>query len=271
MSWTGRLQCTAAFRNGRTVISDSYNEGALKLMRPVYLDPAHPTLYLVHVGGGYVDGDRYEINMKLEPHARLMMTTQAATKVYKTPHAPVWQYTQFSLGDESVLEYFPDPLIAYEQARFIQETVVYITNRSTFMYGEIITPGWAESGQLFRYDWIRSKLKVYQDEVLVLFDHLYLDSRQHLTSMLQLGGYTHVGSLVALSPFITKEVLEQFNQLMEEMPQEVRCGFSAAAVPGFSVRILAYETSAIEAIFQRVQQFIRQQCGEEALVCWRKY
>ncbi|WP_031205818.1 urease accessory protein UreD [Geobacillus sp. A8] len=271
MSWTGRLQCTASFRNGRTVILDSYNEGALKLMRPVYLDPAHPTLYLVHVGGGYVDGDRYEINMKLEPHARLMMTTQAATKVYKTPHAPVWQYTQFSLGDESVLEYFPDPLIAYEQARFIQETVVYITNRSTFMYGEIITPGWAESGQLFRYDWIRSKLKVYQDEVLVLFDHLYLDSRQHLMSMLQLGGYTHVGSFVALSPFITKEVLEQFNQFMEEMPQEVRCGFSAAAVPGFSVRILAYETSVIEAIFQRVQQFIRQQCGEKAPVCWRKY
>lgn len=271
MSWTGRLQCTAAFRNGRTVISDSYNEGALKLMRPVYLDPAHPTLYLVHVGGGYVDGDRYEINMKLEPHARLMMTTQAATKVYKTPHAPVWQYTQFSLGDESVLEYFPDPLIAYEQARFIQETVVYITNRSTFMYGEIITPGWAESGQLFRYDWIRSKLKVYRDGTLVLFDHLHLNPKHHLTSLLQLEGYTHVGSFVAFSPLLTKGALEPFNEWMGEMSSAVHCGWSEAAIPGLSVRVLAYETSAIEAIFQRIHQFIRQQCGEEGAVRWRKY
>ncbi|OQP14988.1 urease accessory protein UreD [Geobacillus zalihae] len=271
MSWTGRLRCTAVVKNGRTVILDNYSEGALKLMRPVYLDPAHPTLYLVHVGGGYVDGDSYDMEIFLEPSARLMVTTQSAAKIYKTPSTPVRQYTRLSLGEQSVLEYFPDPTIAYEHARFYQETTVYITPSSTFVYGEIITPGWSESGELFRYDWIRSKLKVYQDEALVLFDHLYLDSRQHLTSMLQLGGYTHVGSFVALSPFITKEVLEQFNQLMEEMPQEVRCGFSAAAVPGFSVRILAYETSVIEAIFQRVQQFIRQQCGEKAPVCWRKY
>ena len=76
MSWTGRLRCTAVVKNGRTVILDNYSEGALKLMRPVYLDPAHPTLYLVHVGGGYVDGDSYDMEIFLEPSARLMVTTQ---------------------------------------------------------------------------------------------------------------------------------------------------------------------------------------------------
>ncbi|ASS99333.1 urease accessory protein UreD [Geobacillus thermocatenulatus] len=271
MSWTGRLQCTAAFKNGRTVILDSYGEGALKLMRSVYLDSAHPTLYLVHIGGGYVDGDSYDMEIFLEPSARLMVTTQSAAKIYKTPSTPVRQYTRLSLGEQSVLEYFPDPTIAYEHARFVQETTVYITPSSTFVYGEIITPGWSESGELFRYDWIRTKLKVHREGTLVLFDHLYLHPSHHLTDMLQLGHYTHVGSMVVLSPFITKGVLESFGFLMDQMSDGIYCGFSETAAPGFSVRVLAHDTMAIETLFQRIHQFIRPLYGEREPVFWRKY
>ncbi len=104
-------------------------------------------------------------------------------EIYKTVKMPVQQYTSFFLDDQSVLEFFPDPVIAYEKAKFYQETTVYMKASATFIYGDIITPGWSESGDLFRYDWIRSKLKIYHEGHLKLFDHLYLEPRKGITDI----------------------------------------------------------------------------------------
>lgn len=121
MSWSGLLQCTAMEKNGRTVISDSYYEGAMKMIRPIYLHPSQPTIYLIHVGGGYVDGDRYKTEIMLQEGAHLIATTQSATKIYKTIKEPVQQYTLFSLDDQSVLEFFLIQLLLMKRLNFIKK------------------------------------------------------------------------------------------------------------------------------------------------------
>lgn len=271
MSWSGLLRCTAMEKNGRTVIFDSYYEGALKMIRPIYLHPSQPTIYLIHVGGGYVDGDRYKTEIMLQEGAHLIATTQSATKIYKTIKEPVQQYTLFSLDDQSVLEFFPDPVIAYEKAQFYQETTVYMKESSTFIYGDIITPGWSESGELFRYDWFRSKLKLYYEGNLMLFDHLYLEPSTGLTGILRMEGYTHFGSLFVISPFITKDILQKFERMAARFPAYAHLGWSTPIIPGLIVRVLAYETYVIETIFQMIHQFIREECLREEPIFLRKY
>lgn len=271
MSWSGLLQCTAVEKNGRTVISDCYYEGALKLTRPVYLHPSQPTIYLIHVGGGYVDGDRYKTEIMLQEGAHLIATTQSATKIYKTVKVPVQQYTSVYLNDQSVLEFFPDPVIAYEKAQFYQEMTVYMKESSTFIYGDIITPGWSESGELFRYDWIRSKLKIYYEDNLKLFDHLYLETSTGMTGILQMEGYTHFGSLFVISPFMTQDLLQKFESMTARFPASVHLGWSIPMIPGLVIRVLAHETHAIETIFQMIHQFIREECFQEEPIFLRKY
>lgn len=173
MSYTGVLDLFASKKNEKTIISSCYYEGALKIARPIYLEGDSPSIYLIHVGGGYVNGDSYFTQIQVDDSAHLLVTTQSSTKVYKTPTEPVRQQTKIKLGFGSVLEYIPDSLIAYEDARFIQETEVEIERDSCFFYSDIITPGWSKDGSFFKYEWIRSKLKIYRDGQLVLFDHLF--------------------------------------------------------------------------------------------------
>ncbi|MDO5659458.1 MAG: DUF4116 domain-containing protein, partial [Staphylococcus xylosus] len=68
--WTGQLDLTV-FNNGKkSVARDIFFEKALKVMRPVYLNNSDiPTFYIVNVGGGYLDGDRYKMDFNIEKNS----------------------------------------------------------------------------------------------------------------------------------------------------------------------------------------------------------
>ncbi|RBW70148.1 urease accessory protein UreD [Bacillus taeanensis] len=271
MNYTGVLELSAAKKQSKTNLSNLYYEGALKITRPVYLEENLPSVYLIHVGGGYVDGDTYLTNLTVEEGAELAVTTQSSTKVYKTPKKPVEQVTNITLKKGSVLEYLPDPLIAYEGARFLQETVVHMEDEASLFYSDSMTPGWAADGSYFRYEWIRSKLKVYKGEKLVVFDHLLLEPDDEMSGLLQMEGYTHVGMFVILHEKAGKAFLDQFYEEMASLSADVRFGVSTLPQSGVILRILAKNTGSIEKMISRAHQFARRELLGKESVTWRKY
>ena len=50
---------------------------------------------------------------------------------------------KFILKEGSYLEYIPDPLIAYQNARYKQKNVIHMEKGATLLYSDIITPGWS--------------------------------------------------------------------------------------------------------------------------------
>lgn len=271
MSYTGFLELSAAKKQPKTILSNCYYEGALKLTRPVYLEEDSPSVYLIHVGGGYVDGDEYLTHIRLEEGAELAVTTQSSTKVYKTPKKPVVQQTHIKLARGSVLEYLPDPLIAYEGARFIQETTVHMEDGACLFYSDIITPGWAADGSLFQYDWIRSKLKVYKKERLIVFDHVLLEPDCDIGNIMQMEGYTHVGMFLILHDQAGKMFLEGLYETIECFQSHVRFGLSALPEGGVILRILAQSTGAIEKVIAHAHACARRELLKKDCISWRKY
>ncbi|HZG72432.1 MAG TPA: urease accessory protein UreD [Chondromyces sp.] len=271
MNHTGVLELSAERKQQRTILSNCYYEGALKITRPVYLEEDIPCVYLIHVGGGYVDGDQYLTSLVVEEGAELIVTTQSSTKVYKTPKEPVIQRTNIQLGRGSVLEYLPDPLIAYEGARFVQETEIHMEEESCFFYSDIITPGWAEDGSFFRYDWIRSKVKVYKGEKLVLFDHTWLEPDGRMGGMMQMDGYTHMGTFLIVHHQIGKGFLNRLYEKLEESFSDSRFGVSALSEGGVIVRILAANTGILEKIIACAHRFARNELLQREGITWRKY
>lgn len=271
MSYTGVLELSATKKNPKTIVSSCYYEGALKITRPVYLEEDSPSIYLIHVGGGYVDGDTYLTNICLEEGAELSVTTQSSTKVYKTPNKPVVQKTNIILNKGSILEYLPDPLIAYKGARFFQETNVRLEDDSGFFYSDIITPGWAEDGSLFRYDWIRSKLKVFKGEKLVVFDHLLLEPDDDMDGMLQMDGFTHIGTLLIFHPNAGKKFLESLYEILEDFHPDIRFGLSALPESGVILRLLARNTGMVEKMIALSHTFARHELLGKERISWRKY
>ncbi|WP_082232839.1 urease accessory protein UreD [Halobacillus massiliensis] len=258
MRETGLLSLEAKKRHERTIIH-GYYEGAFKYTRPVRLEDESLSVYLIHVGGGYVDGDTYGTSITLSEGAQLLVTSQASTKVYKTPSKPVVQQTAIHLESDSVLEYCMDPLILYEGAKFIQNTTVYMDPGATFFYSDIITPGWSEDGGHFRYDWVRNRLKVYQNGKLVLFDHLLLEPDEELEGILQLEGHTHVGSFVISHPEASREFAARLYESLYEDFSHVRFGISDMEASAIVVRILHHRTQTIEKMIHHAHMLARKE------------
>ncbi|WP_078544772.1 urease accessory protein UreD [Litchfieldia alkalitelluris] len=271
MTYTGVLNLFAAKKNKKTIISTCYYEGALKIARPIYLEEDSPSIYLIHVGGGYVNGDSYFTQIQVDDGAHLLVTTQSSTKVYKTPTEPVRQQTKIKLGSKSVLEYIPDPLIAYEDARFIQETEVELERDSCFFYSDIITPGWAKDGSFFKYDYIRSKLKIYRDRKLVVFDHLLLEPDHQMNGVMQMEGFTHTGTFMIVHEQANKTFLDTLYSHLSESYPDAHLGLSSLPDQGVILRLLANSSGIIEEIVAAAQNYARRVLLNKESILWRKY
>ncbi|MDM5357532.1 urease accessory protein UreD [Peribacillus sp. RS7] len=271
MSWTGSIRLKAVLKNDRTIVKDTYYDGAFKLSRPVFLDELSPTYFLIHVGGGYVGGDKYHQLFCLEEGATMTLTTQSATKIYKTMDEPAVQETELVLKKGSFLTYVQDPVIAYESARYIQDTTIHMESGAGLLLTDIFTPGWSESKTKFTYDWIRSKLNVFHDGKRLIMDHLLLNPSDEMDSVLLLEGYSHFGSLLLIHEEVDGEIINELDEMLSPLRSNVRIGFSRLPIRGFILRILANQTQQIEKVFSVCEDLFRRRVLREDAIFYRKY
>ncbi|MCS7460864.1 urease accessory protein UreD [Paenibacillus doosanensis] len=271
--WTGTLRLVTEQKRGRTLAKDVYYDGALKVTRPTYHDDTgQACYYIMNPGGGYLDGDRYRMDIVLEEHADLLLTTQAATKVYKTPSEPVIQETEIVLKAGSLLEYFPDPLIAYKDAEYKQKNVIRMEAGATYIGADILTPGWSPDGTAFSYRLLQLKTEIYINNRLAVFDHLRLvPGLQNLREIGYMEGFSHLGSMIAVMEQADIEFIDSLYLKIADKAEGCRIGLSQLPVPGFILRVFGTSTQKIERIFSECQTILRQQwLGKEA-VFLRKY
>lgn len=272
-NWTGTLRLDVEVRQGKTVAKNVYFQGALKVMRPVYHDESgQACYYILNPGGGYLDGDRYQLQFSLKEQAKLTLTTQSATKVYKTPKQHAYQETEIFLKKGSHLEYIPDPLIMYRQARYKQKNVIRMEKGATFIYSDIITPGWSPDGEQFSYDGLQLMNEIYMDDELVVYDHIKLNpAEQDMKSIGFMEGYTHLGSMIVIGEKTNAELLDRLYHSMNHNEQEYKLGLSMLSVKGFTIRVLANKTQTIERIFTECHQMISEEWFNTKPCFLRKY
>ncbi|HEY2420584.1 MAG TPA: urease accessory protein UreD [Neobacillus sp.] len=271
--WTGELRLTAEERRGKTVAGSVYFQGAFKVMRPVYHDDSgQACYYLLNPGGGYLDGDRYKMQISLEKNARLTLTTQSATKVYKTPTNHVYQETEIILNEGSFLEYLPDPLIAYREARYKQKNVIRMKKNATFIYQDIVTPGWSPDGDHFSYKSVQLLNEIYMDDDLAAYDHIKLQpGTQNIRGLGFMEGFSHLGSMIVVGEQTDSTLLDQLFHIINEHSSSFKMGISLLPIPGFTIRILAISTQVIERIFTECLHKIRKEWFGTSLCFLRKY
>ncbi|GHI01527.1 urease accessory protein UreD [Neobacillus kokaensis] len=271
--WTGVLHLNAEDRKGKTVAKNVYFQGAFKVMRPVYHDDSgRACYYLLNPGGGYLDGDRYQMKINLAENAKLTLTTQGATKVYKTPKQYAYQESEIILQAGSYLEYFPDPLIAYQNAHFKQKNVIRMDSTATLLYSDIITPGWSPEGEHFSYKTVQLLNEIYVDGELVVYDHLKLKpSVQKIGGLGFMEGFTHLGSMFIVDRQMNSSFLDHLYSLLDQNTSDYKVGLSLLPVPGFTARVFGNSTQVIEQIFSEIHRNICQEWFQTKQYSLRKY
>ena len=117
----GRLELAfAPDAEGRSFLAHQFASYPFHVCRAQYLDPEVPemaSLYLQSSSGGLFAGDRLSIRISVEAGAKAHVTTPASTIVHRMPAGEARLRTLLEAGSGSLLEYLPDPLILFPQAR----------------------------------------------------------------------------------------------------------------------------------------------------------
>jgi urease accessory protein len=215
----GRLELVVANRGGRSIASRQFHEGALRVLRPHYLDDSGQVCYVVvNPGGAYLGADLFVLNVEVGDGADLLLTTQSATKVYRTPGSFAEQRMVVRLGEGARLELVPDQLIAYREASYRQRTSVTVRPSSSLVMAEVVTPGWSPDGAAFRYEEVRLRnaIHVETDEgrrLLALDNLLIRPPTGDVTGLGFMEGFSHLGSLIVVDPRVDQALADELHHL----------------------------------------------------------
>lgn len=173
---TGELRLAVGLRSGRPVITEQFHQGALRVLRPRMLAPGCLGITVVNPGGGFLAGDHYRTDISVRAGAGLEVTSQSATKVYRSPGPPTRQVVHLSAGPGAFLDHRPEPLILYRDADFDQDVVVDVDPGACVIVEDILTAGWSPDGRTHNWRSYRNRTT------------LTIGGRRCLTDVIALGG-----------------------------------------------------------------------------------
>lgn len=249
----GELALTITKRANRSVATKQYHRGVLRVIRPHYDTNGRPNYTIINPGGAYFGGDRYTIDITVEPAADLTLTTQSATKVYRTPQGPACQDMTIRLGADASLDYLPDQLIVYEDGTYRQNTIIELAPTARLALAEIITPGWSPDGKWFSFQHISMNTEVYiagETNKLLLIDNLRMvPAETNISGWGFQEGYSHSGQLLLVEPGLAAE---QVLEIMEASP--TYSGLSTMDNHCLFIRSLANSTADLEELHHQILQ-----------------
>lgn len=270
----GRLELVLSERGGRTIARNQFHEGALRVLRPHYLDESGQVCYVVvNPGGAYLGADLFLIDVEVQDGADLLLTTQSATKVYRTPGSFAEQRMAVRLGEGARLELMPDQLIAYREASYRQHTHITVRPSSSLVMAEVVTPGWSPDGAAFRYEEVRLRNDIrvegrHGSRLLALDNLLIRPPAGDVTGMGFMEGFSHVGSLLVVDPRVDQALADHLHALT--LDHDARAGVSltrtALGTTGLVLRALSNSTGELNHLLAACTSLLRKRWhGQEPL------
>ena len=248
-------------KQGDVVVSPrKYFNGVFKLSPKMELDVERiPAYFLMQLGGGIVEGERYNINVELKENVRAIVTTQAASKVYKCENSyESFQETTLKLEENSILEYITNPVILYKDAVYRQENNIYMTKSSTLIYTDGITSGWSPDKKRFQYEKAKLKTNIYMDGVPVLLDNMLINPREDdIDGLGFMEGYKNFATLIILDDRIDKNIIEHLREEILKLNLDINFGITGLEVNGFVLRVIGNLTQDLEEVVGLCHNYIR--------------
>jgi urease accessory protein len=172
--WRARLRLRLQAAGGRTVLAERQHEGPLVVQRPFYPEGPVCHLYLVHPPGGVAGGDHVSLQVDAGPASQGVITTPAATKIYRSFGTRVSRVEQELAAHDATLEWLPQETIVFRGAHTRLATRVALTGRARFIGWEILCLGRPAIAEIFDAGSIAQDFELSHDGRPLLLDRLRL-------------------------------------------------------------------------------------------------
>ncbi len=216
--WHGRLNLVYANRSGSTQIIRNQMQAPLKVQRPFYpegKEVCHSVI--LHTAGGVVGGDRLSSNFHLQPNAKALITSAAASKIYRSSGLESQQNIDIKLEIGANLEWLPQETIVFDGAIYQQNLRVELALKATILLWEITRFGRTARGEKFLSGKWRSHTEIWQQNRPLWIDRqLLAGGEKMLESPHGLAGKPVVATLAWVGEPISTELLEKVRALPSE-------------------------------------------------------
>lgn len=238
-------------------------------------------VHLHNLSGGVLGGDQLHLTAQVEAGAQAQITTTGSTRVYRhrDGYATAEQTNQLYVGRGGLLEYLPDSLIPYTNARFRQTTRIELEDGAGLFYWEVLTPGRTAKGEEFAYDLLQLELEIVANGRPIVIERLRWQPRLHdLRSPARMGNYNYYGVFYACRFGVPEERWLALEQELHAAAQaltrqrEMLWGVSTLPAHGLSVRVLGHNSRDIATgLFTFWQKLKQSLYGEDAIAPRKVY
>jgi urease accessory protein len=215
--WHGKLNLIYAKRQNQTQLIHAHHQSPLKIQRPFYPEGeeiCHSVT--LHTAGGVVGGDQLSYDIHLQANSQALITTAAASKIYRSNGHQAKQNIQIKLDSNSYLEWLPQETIIFNDANYYQNIRVELAENATFMGWEITRFGRSARGEKFLSGNFRSHTEIWRLGKPLWIDRQWVPGCEEVFhSHHGLAGNAIAGTLVWLKNPVSPEIVTQARNLWQ--------------------------------------------------------
>ena len=154
------------------MVTRAFATSPLRLLTPANHGSA-AWVYTSSYGGGLVDGDHVDLSIDVGPGAAAFMSTQASTKVYRSPHGTSAEL-RGRVGLDGLLVVAPDPVVCFAGARYRQVQRFHVEEGGTLIVIDAVVSGRHAAGERWAFSEYRSLIAVTAGDRLLMHDPVVL-------------------------------------------------------------------------------------------------
>jgi urease accessory protein len=247
----------------KSVVSRARATSPLRLLMPANHGDA-AWIYTSTYGGGLVDGDAISLKVRVEQGASAFLSTQASTKVYRSPRGSDVEMRAEVERDGSLV-IVPDPVVCFAASRYRQTQSVDLAEGAGLVLVDWVSSGRRASGERWLFDEYVSRTVVRHRGRLVLHDATALRSADgDLATRI---GRFDVLALIAIAGDALQEDAAAIVASINQQPIARRSDLVIAGAPlagsGCVVRVAGRSVEQVGRHLRRLLGFVPALLGDD--------
>ncbi|QOL81054.1 urease accessory protein UreD [Pseudooceanicola spongiae] len=183
-------------------IRDLHQSGSLKALFPASRHGALNAVFL-NTSGGVTGGDQYQISAEALPDAALVLTSQAAERLYRAQPTETGRLDiHLKVGQGARLDWLPQETILFDAARVVRRFDVDLAPGARFLAVEPLISGRLAMGEYVHSGTLTDHWRLRRDGQLIFADTFRLsgDIDAKLARPAVAGGNRAVAALIFAAP-----------------------------------------------------------------------
>ena len=242
-----------------TYIKDVFQRAPIRIMVPRVDDGALKEVVFVNIAGGIAGGDRLESDVTALANASVVVTSQAAEKVYRALDAPACIATRVRVSENARLAWLPQETIVFNRARLRRETEIHLSSGAEFLALEWLVLGRAAYGEEVTGGHISDRWCVKKDGRLIWADTFRATDEvfPDLHRKALLSNCKAVATLVYFGPCLDTRL-----EFFRDITPSLECLCAATSLGGLMIaRFAAMTSSALRLALRSVLEQFSQELG----------